>query len=229
MTISQLADRCRQTSLTTGLGPLVLGAVDAGYRSLSSAYAQDVDLPYAVEGLDAGGDLNGQWEVGRGHLNGSGQLVRDAVYASSNANFAVSFTATSLRVFVTGSAAGLGEWFVTRPLFTVTVRGLVPPPATIAGKYLRDDGSWQPLTSLTPRQESVTTQNVTGTDTALTDLLDNAPVSNASVTLFLNGVFQRQGAGADYSISGQTITWLAASGTAVDMTTGDVLVAVYSS
>jgi hypothetical protein len=29
-----------------------------------------------------------------------------------------------------------------KPIFTATVRGLVPPPITVTGKYLRDDGAW---------------------------------------------------------------------------------------
>lgn len=92
---------------------------------------------------------------------------------------------------------------------------------------------WKSTTSdvsgLTPRQESVTTETITGTDTALADTLDNTPTSNAAVVLFLNGVYQEQGAGKDYSISGTTITWLAATGTAVDMATTDVLDAHYQS
>lgn len=79
----------------------------------------------------------------------------------------------------------------------------------------------------TENQEPVTTQVITGTDTAITDTLDNVPISNASVSLFLNGIHQEQGAGNDYTISGQTITWRASSGTAVDMDTNDVLIAVY--
>lgn len=79
------------------------------------------------------------------------------------------------------------------------------------------------------RQETVTTEDITNADTALADTLDNAPQSNASVRLFLNGVFQKQGVGQDYTISGSTITWLALSGTAVDMETTDDLTAVYDS
>jgi hypothetical protein len=93
------------------------------------------------------------------------------------------------------------------------------------------DGSvWAPANtsdSETEAQEAVTSQNITGTDTALTDTLDNTPVSNAAVRLFLNGVLQKQGATFDYTIAGDTITWLASSGSAVDMDTNDELVAVY--
>lgn len=97
-----------------------------------------------------------------------------------------------------------------------------------AGNYLRtlrvEDEEPQVLT---PRQEAVTTQAITGTDTALSDTLNATPISNASVVLFLNGQQMKQGATFDYTISGSTITWLASSGTAPDMTTGDTLDAVY--
>lgn len=91
------------------------------------------------------------------------------------------------------------------------------------------DGIATGATATTPQQESVTTQAITGTDTALSDTLNNTPYSNASVSLFLNGVQQQQGAGKDYTISGSTITWLANSGTAVDMETTDTLEAYYMS
>lgn len=91
------------------------------------------------------------------------------------------------------------------------------------------DGIDTGATAETPNQESVTTQVITGTDTAITDTLNATPKSNADVKLFLNGVHQRQGATFDYTISGITITWLASSGTAVDMDTTDVLIAVYAS
>jgi hypothetical protein len=74
------------------------------------------------------------------------------------------------------------------------------------------------------QQEAITTQVITGTDTAVTDTLSGTPINNASVKAWLNGIFQQQGATKDYTISGATITWLASSGTAVDMDTSDVLV-----
>lgn len=81
----------------------------------------------------------------------------------------------------------------------------------------------------TPRQEPVTTQLITAADVVLADTLNFTPVSNASVRLYLNGVFQVQGAGNDYTISTTSITWLASSGTAVNMKLTDVLIAVYQS
>ena len=81
----------------------------------------------------------------------------------------------------------------------------------------------------THHQEQVTTQAITGTDTALTDELDAVPVSSASVKLLLNGLHQQQGAGKDYTISGKVITWLQSSGSAVPMDTSDILEAIYVS
>ena len=81
----------------------------------------------------------------------------------------------------------------------------------------------------TPNQEAVTTEAITGTDTVMSDTLNNAPISSASVQIYLNGVLQEQGAGKDYTVSGSSITWLAASGTAVDQEVSDVMTAVYLS
>jgi hypothetical protein len=95
--------------------------------------------------------------------------------------------------------------------------------------YWRNGAGTEFTLTNVPQQESVTTQNIVGTDTVLTDVLNFTPVSNASVMLFLNGAFQRQGVGFDYTISGTAITWLAASGTALDMSVADTLIAVYTS
>lgn len=83
--------------------------------------------------------------------------------------------------------------------------------------------------AVTERQEAVASEVITGTDTALADTLDFVPVSNASVKLTLNGILLKQGAGFDYTISGQTITILASSGTAPDIDALDIFVAFYSS
>lgn len=78
------------------------------------------------------------------------------------------------------------------------------------------------------QQESIDTENITGADTAITDTLAAAPRTGSVLRLFLNGVYQEQGSGKDYTLAGQTITWLASTGTAVDLETSDVLHAVYA-
>lgn len=94
------------------------------------------------------------------------------------------------------------------------------------------DGIEAGATNETFHQELVTTQSIINSDTALTDTLNAAPKSVASVLLFLNGVQQIQGTGEDYTLGGvdnRTITWLASTGTAVNMKVTDKLVAYYVS
>lgn len=103
---------------------------------------------------------------------------------------------------------------------------------TGADKKRLDDMETAAEANDVPRQEAVTTENISASDTALGDALDNTPlVSTASLTLFLNGVLQKQGAGFDYTVVASTgvITWLASTGTAVDMETTDTLDASYLS
>ena len=79
------------------------------------------------------------------------------------------------------------------------------------------------------RQETVAAENISGADVTLADTLNFVPLNAPSVLLVLNGAVQEQGAGKDYTVAGQAITWLAGSGTAVDMIATDVLIAYYSS
>ena len=123
-------------------------------------------------------------------------------------------------------------------IYVRTASGIVRLPVGSDSQVLQADSGETPgvkwvdpstLGVTVDRQERVTTQLITTGDVALTDQLDHTPVSNASVSLYLNGVHQIQGAGEDYTISGTTITWLRGSGTAVPMSTNDDLVAVYRS
>lgn len=81
----------------------------------------------------------------------------------------------------------------------------------------------------TARQEQLATEVITGTDTALAATLSFTPLANAGFVLYFNSLKANQGTGLDYTISGTTITWLASSGTALDMDTGDVVSVTYRS
>lgn len=56
--------------------------------------------------------------------------------------------------------------------------------------------------------EETPTGSINGTNTAFT--LSATPANAAAVNCYLNGVWQQQGAGNDYTISGSAITYLAA-------------------
>lgn len=61
-------------------------------------------------------------------------------------------------------------------------------------------------TATVPRHDTITSEDINGTDTALSDTLDHTPVDVTAVLLNVNGHGQRYG--VDFSISGTTITWL---------------------
>jgi len=78
-------------------------------------------------------------------------------------------------------------------------------------------------------QEALTAENISGTDTILTDTLSIPPKDADGVAFYLNGQLQAQGSGADYELVGNLtqIRWLAGSGTAVDMEESDTILVVY--
>ncbi|HUU92500.1 MAG TPA: hypothetical protein VM238_14980 [Phycisphaerae bacterium] len=76
-------------------------------------------------------------------------------------------------------------------------------------------------------EEQITAEVITGSDTAITDTIDNTPRTGMAISLYLNGQFMPQGAGKAYTLSGDTITWLASSGCAPDLVAADEIYVVY--
>jgi hypothetical protein len=116
--------------------------------------------------------------------------------------------------------------------------------STDVGKLARqlDDNSLWMLTSTAPIWkrvasdvgmpfvENVTAEAITGIDGSLSDSLDNTPLVDATrAVLFLNGQEQRKGAGNVWTVNPTTgiITWLAGTGTAVDLEVSDSLEVLY--
>lgn len=87
-------DRVKETSTTTGTGNLTLAGAATGYRSFTSAYATNTRFAYCIA-------AGSEWEVGQGYLSASTTLVRETVFASSNAGALVNFSAGTKDVFVT--------------------------------------------------------------------------------------------------------------------------------
>lgn len=126
----------------------------------------------------------------------------------------------------------IAQWDNTNTvwLYTVPVDGFVAWVDDEDVHYLyKTATNWKIYSPGAQLSESITTENIT-TDVAMADTLDNDPVV-ASVMVILNGVVQHPGAGNDYTLGGsgnRTITWLAGSGTAVDMTTTDKMLVYYT-
>lgn len=75
MTITYFADRVKETTLTTGTGPLVLEGAATGFMSIDDAMGSGQGWFCCTDGTD--------WEVFQGYLDGNGDLVRDYCSGSS--------------------------------------------------------------------------------------------------------------------------------------------------
>jgi hypothetical protein len=94
-------DRVRETSTTTGTGPLTLAGAPTGFRAFASVYTPGDGDPvhYVIEGVDGNGVQTGEWEVGVGEIAIDGTFVRSLCVASSNGGAHVDFSAGTKRVF----------------------------------------------------------------------------------------------------------------------------------
>ena len=95
-----IADRVRETTLTTGTGTVTLAGAYTGFQTFSAGIGSGNSTYYAIANVAAG-----QWEVGIGtYTSGANTLSRTTVLASSNAGSLVNFTNTPNDVFVTQPA-----------------------------------------------------------------------------------------------------------------------------
>lgn len=94
----KLADRVREFSTTTGVGPFFLNGAVVGYRTFLTAIGEGNTTFYAIS-LPG----NAAWEVGVGSV-GTGILNRDTVIASSTGGL-VDFPTGTKDVFVTQPAS----------------------------------------------------------------------------------------------------------------------------
>jgi hypothetical protein len=102
--LSIFADRVKETATTTGTGDFTLAGAVTGFRTFNAAIGLSAWFDYCIEAVDGSGVPTGEWEVGQGQLSGSTTLVRSRVWASSNANALVSFSAGTKYVFLTYAA-----------------------------------------------------------------------------------------------------------------------------
>lgn len=81
------ADLVREMCQDGGTGPLTPTGAVPGHRRFAGAVPINTPFHYAIAGIAQ----PAQWEVGAGHIDGSGRLVRDTVASSSNGGDAVDF------------------------------------------------------------------------------------------------------------------------------------------
>lgn len=103
-----LADRVKETSVTSGLGSVALNGPFGGFQSFSAGIGDGNSTYYAIEN-----EL--QWEVGIGTYSASSNSIsRDQVLASSNGNSKITLNGVSI-VFCT-YAAGRSVYFNNQDL-----------------------------------------------------------------------------------------------------------------
>jgi hypothetical protein len=117
-------DRIKETTTTTGTGNVTLAGAATGFRTFASVMANNDTCVYCIEGL-------GEWEIGIGtFVSATPALARTTILSSSNAGAAVTLSAGTHNVFITGSADRLippqltadpavpssGNWLYTRSL-----------------------------------------------------------------------------------------------------------------
>ncbi|WP_374525539.1 tail fiber domain-containing protein [Sphingopyxis sp.] len=100
------ADLVRELAQDGGTGPLTPTGAVPGHRRFAGAVPADTDFHYAVAGVAQ----PAQWEVGTGHLDSAGRLVRAAVAASSSGGARVDFAPGLKTIALTVGA----EWFETQ-------------------------------------------------------------------------------------------------------------------
>lgn len=124
-----IADRVKETSVTTGTGMVTLGGAAVGFQTFSSALATGSTCYYTIQAVDASGNPSGQWETGVGVYTTAGNTLSRSVQTSSSANALVPFSG-NLQVFLTVTSAQMAT---LAPAATPTFTGSVTLSTASAG------------------------------------------------------------------------------------------------
>ena len=89
-----IADRVKETSTSTSTGDFALAGAMTGFKTFASRCSVGDTVYYAIQGVDGTGVPTAEWECGLGTYSASNTLTRTTVTASSNADAAVSFSAS---------------------------------------------------------------------------------------------------------------------------------------
>ena len=107
----RMHDRVKETSTTTGTGDFTLAGAVSQFVAFSSRFTSGTSaaadpIYYCIQG-----QTGTEWEVGKGYLSGATTLVRLQIFASSNSDAAVNFSAGTKDVFCTIPAERMEEIF----------------------------------------------------------------------------------------------------------------------
>ena len=170
-----------------------------------------------------------QWSANHTIADGTRYLIGDIVYDNGNiyvANYENESIPTSNTLYWTNLGAGKRINIDGRDIPNIPYSSLTGKPSLFSGSYddLTDKPSIPDLTSVEAEladhesrlvdiestafvTREIPSGSINGSNTSFT--LANAPVSGTE-QVFLNGMLQHEGAGNDYTISGDTITFVTA-------------------
>ena len=97
----KLADFVKETTTSTGTGPIALAGAATGYQAFSAKLSIGDTTTYSIRAVDVTGAPTGEWELVGGTYTGVNTLSRDTVLASSNSDASVSFSAGTKEVYIT--------------------------------------------------------------------------------------------------------------------------------
>ena len=95
----KLADRVKESTVTTGTGAIALGGAVTNFETFSANLSNSDTTYYAI--VD---NTNNAFEIGLGTYNSSGNTLSRSVIASSNSNSAVNLGVGTKEVFITAIA-----------------------------------------------------------------------------------------------------------------------------
>lgn len=160
-----LADRVKDTTLTTGTGAVTLsGTPPTGFRSFGAGVGDGNTTYYTIAGVGTS-----EWEVGLGTYTASGtSLSRDVVLSSSNGNALVPFSAGAKDVFVTYPAGkAIADGYGLLPVANGGTGA-----ATLTG-YVKGSG-----TSALTASATIPTTDLSGNISLTTQVTGTLPVAN---------------------------------------------------
>ena len=145
-----------------------------------------------------------QWSVNHTIADGTRYLIGDIVYDNGNiyvANYENESMPTSSALYWTNLGAGKRINIDGRDIENIQYSQLSGKPSLFDGAYASLTGK---PTIYTPVKE-VPSGNINGTN--VTFVISDSPAVAGTEQVFLNGLLQFAGAGDDYTISGDTITF----------------------
>lgn len=96
-------DRVKETTGSTGTGPVVLGGAVSGFQTFASGVGNGNETYYTIVN-----ENDGTWEMGIGTVSGV-NFTRDTILSSSNGGLAVSFSAGTKSIFGTVASQNFGS------------------------------------------------------------------------------------------------------------------------